>query len=181
MKSMQPRLICLYVCLLLGGALPFFLGANSSTHAGPGPTGDDASSDASDCVGGCDAVKDTTGELSDAEIEVLLAGLADGSNPDALETLLFHGPIVRSYFAAHEEIAIDPLLSRRLQRELAKTHVFISVRVVDSDEKVRMEMRERVPIGIKQHLHPHDADGFAPPEVSFTVQRVGLHHLWTRI
>ena len=188
MKPMKPRLICLYICLCLGSALPFFLGANEPRQPhvmGPGESGSIGEpSSGSDCVGGCNAVKDTTDELTGKEIKELLAVVANGAAKranHALETLLFHGRQVSSYVGERGADPLDTVQTQRLRAELAKTHTLISLRVIDSDGRVRMELCENVPVGIKQHLHPTSADGFTPPEVSFTVQRVGLRHLWTRI
>ena len=68
-----------------------------------------------------------------------------------------------------------------LKQELARCHAQIQLRIIDAQGKQRMTFDRRVPIGIKQHLHPKAADGFTPPEISFTIQRVGLEHLWTRL
>ena len=53
--------------------------------------------------------------------------------------------------------------------------------LVDAEGVERLRMDRRVPIGEKQHLHPGDAVGFHPPAISFTIHRVGLHHLWSRL
>ena len=135
-------------------------------------------------MGGCNAVKDTTDDLTEKEIETLLATVAKGEPTranQALETLLFHGRQVSSYIVENGADPLAAVQADRLRAELAKTHALVSLRVIDSAGRVRMELSEIVPVGIKQHLHPDSADGFTPPEVSFTVQRVGLRHLWTRI
>ena len=47
-------------------------------------------------------------------------------------------------------------------------------------ERLRLGNR-RVPLGVKKHLLPADPGDLPPPEISGTVRRVGLHHLWTRL
>ncbi len=98
-----------------------------------------------------------------------------------LETLLFHAPQVVPYLREEGCGALNSDHADFLKRELSRTHARIQLRVIDANGKERMTFDRKVPIGEKQHLHPKEAEGFAPPEISFTVQRVGLRHLWTRL
>lgn len=136
------------------------------------------------CAAGCSAAGPPAAELGPAEIATCLEEIASQPLGEAsleLETLLFHARQVVPYLHAK---GLGPLRSEQtmfLKRELARTHAHIQIRVVDAAGKQRMTFDRRVPIGVKQHLHPGEAQGFAPPEISFTIQRVGLHHLWSRL
>ena len=137
-----------------------------------------------ECKAGCNAVKEAREPLTRDQIARFLERVAAepiGTASPALETLLFHGPQVREYLAAHGTSPLDPARAAFLDRELRNSHVTISLAVIDAAGRRRIELSETVPIGEKQHLHPETAHDVTPPEVSFTVQRVGLHHLWTRI
>ena len=69
-----------------------------------------------------------------------------------------------------------------MNAELARTHAFLSVRLVaeDGTERVRLD-RARILIGEKQHFFPETAAGLQAPEISGTLQRVGVSHLWARL
>ncbi|MEE8143126.1 MAG: hypothetical protein V3T77_08500, partial [Planctomycetota bacterium] len=136
------------------------------------------------CVGGCRAVQNPLAPLRPAEIQELLARVAasePGVATPALETLLFHGRQVAGFVERHGLGGWGAETSRFLRGQLALLNAVISVRVVDADGVCRMTLKESVPIGEKQHLHPSQSIELTPPEVSLTVQRVGLYHLWTRI
>ena len=136
------------------------------------------------CAAGCAVAEPAKPALSAAEISACLkkiAGQKLGEPSLELETLLFHAQNVISYVNDHGQGALSSDQSRFLKSELARTHARIQLRVVDADGKQRMNFDRMVPIGEKQHLHAKAADGFAPPELGFTVQRVGLNHLWTRL
>ena len=69
-----------------------------------------------------------------------------------------------------------------LERELDRRHALLSVRLVDAAGKERLRLGPtRVPLGEKQHRLAEDTTDLQAPEVSGTVRRVGLHHLWTRL
>ena len=136
------------------------------------------------CAAGCSVASPPTAILSSSEIASCLEKIANqpvGSPSLELETLLFHASRVIPHL--HEK-GHGPLKSEQaqfLKRELARTHAEVELRIVDADGKQRMRFERQVPIGEKQHLHAKQAQGFAPPEISFTIHRVGLNHLWSRL
>jgi hypothetical protein len=136
------------------------------------------------CAGGCSVAGPPTAELSATEIARYLGKVANQPLGEAsleLETLLFHAGVVIPYIHDKGLESLKPEQSRFLKRELSRTHAHIRLRVVDAEGKERMSFDRRVAIGEKQHLHPKEAQGFATPEISFTIHRVGLQHLWSRL
>ena len=136
------------------------------------------------CAAGCSVAEPAVAKLGAGEIAHCLGKMADQPVGEAsleLETLLFHAGQVIPYLQASGPGPLKSQQSRFLKRELARSHAHLRLRVIDAEGKERMSFDRRVPIGVKQHLHPEAADGFAPPEISFTIHRVGLHHLWTRL
>lgn len=136
------------------------------------------------CATGCSAVPESAYTLPRAEIRRCIDAMATqqvGTASIELETLLFHSGDVRR-FAHHH--GLDPLSTDRqafLRRHLAMREASVSVRVTDESGIERIRFAQNVPIGEKQHLHVDDATDITPPELGFTVKRVGLYHLWTRI
>ena len=137
------------------------------------------------CAAGCSVGSHPITPLAASEYREHLQALAQGpedTRTKALETLLFHGPQVRELT---RELGLAPLAGEpaaRLRRELARTHARLWLRVVDEQGEVRAAVDgERFPIGRKEHVHASVARNLQPPEISGTIQRTGLHHLWTRI
>ena len=145
-----------------------------------GPPHEDAPAE---CRGGCRTVRPQD-PLSPAEIRQLLGQVATqevaAATPE-VETLLFHGRQVLGYLEVHGGAPLDEVRQRVLRDELARNHVTLALRVVDKTGRTRVALRDTVPVGEKQHLHAQEVYDIHPPEVSFTVKRVGLHHLWMRI
>ena len=139
----------------------------------------------STCATGCAAVKDGGPVLSEEEYRALVDDFTRGA-PDvrlaALEALLFHGSRARDLVDRLGTGALDDESRAMLDAELARTHAFLSVRLVaeDGSERIRLD-RARIPIGEKQHLFPETAVGMPAPEISGTLQRVGVSHLWARL
>ncbi len=136
------------------------------------------------CATGCSVAEPAKSELGATEISACLEKIAVqplGKASLELETLLFHAPKVIPYLSNNGQGPLKSDQARFLKTELARTHARVQLRVVDADGKQRMTFDRQVPIGEKQHLHPKAADGFTPPEISFTIQRVGLNHLWSRL
>ncbi len=139
--------------------------------------------DPEECRAGCSAVVPATESLGGVRIIALLDSL-DGPEPAAtaaFEELLFHGEEVREYLACFGAPADPTGVVRALEAELAFDRCRFTARIVDRDGAVRVLLDERVPFGIKQHLHAHDTVAVAPPVLSFTVERVGVKHLWARL
>jgi len=100
---------------------------------------------------------------------------------EALEALLFHGASTLSLL---DNLGGDLDAEREafLRTELAHTRAILDVRIVDEFGTERLHLGETsIPLGEKQHLHPHETTSLQPPEVSGTVHRVGLEHLWARL
>jgi len=136
------------------------------------------------CAAGCSVAGPPAAELSPAKIASCLGQIANQPLGEAsleLETLLFHAGQVVPYLQDKGMAPLNSEQARFLKRELARTHAHIRLRIVDAEGNERMTFDRLVPIGVKQHLHAKEAQGFAPPEISFTIHRVGLHHLWSRL
>ena len=139
------------------------------------------------CATGCAAVPAPDLDLGRSEFERLVRdfGREPLTGGPALETLLFHGASARGWIDYLGSAALEPLGAERaalLTAELDRDQALLSVRVTDADGNERFTLdRVRVPLAEKQHLHPDAALDLQLPEVSGTVQRVGLNHLWTRL
>jgi len=140
--------------------------------------------DANGCEAGCSTSNHPVEPLTRVEYLHLLDNYAKGEDrvrTAALETLLFHGFQIAGWVENDKNLlASDD--AARLTNELAKTHVRVWMRIVDDNGTVRARIDgERFPIGEKQHVHMTDALDLPAPEISGTVHRTGLHHLWTRM
>lgn len=136
------------------------------------------------CAAGCSVAGPPVATISPVEIASCLehlAGWKAGETSLALETLLFHAGEVIPYVRSHGLGTLETGQAAFLKKELARDEARIVLRIIDAEGVERLRMDRRVPIGEKQHLHPGDAVGFHPPEISFTIHRVGLHHLWSRL
>lgn len=140
---------------------------------------------AGDCVGSCSVALDEHPDLSSTAYHDLLKrfGEQPGSGKsEALETLLFHHARTNELLLQHGTAELDPKRAALLTREAGRTHAWLDVRVIDQRGSERIRLKPtRVPLGIKQHLWPEDRVALQPVEVSGTVKRVGLDHLWTRL
>ncbi|RMG08010.1 MAG: hypothetical protein D6731_22605 [Planctomycetota bacterium] len=163
------------------------LGLGRAAHAAVAPAGPHERPDPNDCVGSCATASDGPAPLGAERVRALLAAFAReeprGAGP-AGEALLFHHAAVRAFLAQGGAGPLDAERAAFLRRELARDHAWIEVRVVDAEGTERLRMRpRRVPLDEKQHLHagPDERVRLPSLEVSGTVRRVGLDHLWTRI
>jgi hypothetical protein len=172
-------LICTGLGFLL--ALPHLLpGGGPTAVAGGGGETDRGQV----CATGCAVDSGEIGGLTAAEIEGLFEELGEGSLDGenlALETLLFHGAQIGEALDELDGV-LDAESETFLRRELARQHARLDVRFVDENgsERLRLGAR-RIPLGEKQHLFPSRAQALTPPEISGTVRRVGLDHLWVRL
>lgn len=136
------------------------------------------------CAAGCSVAGPPVATISPVQIASCLEHLAGqkvGETSLALETLLFHAGEVIPYVRSHGFGTLETGQVAFLKKELARDEAHMVLRIIDAEGVERLRMDRRVPIGEKQHLHPGDAVGFHPPEISFTIHRVGLHHLWSRL
>ncbi len=100
----------------------------------------------------------------------------------ALETLLFHAPRTRQFMDDIGTPQLGATEASILREELSKTHVRLWLRIVDQDGTVRAKIDGALfAISQKTHIHMTSTRDLSPPEVSGTIYRTGLHHLWTRI
>lgn len=159
----------------------------SRTEGNSTPANEDPESavPSSACAAGCAAVPDEEGTLDHAQflrlVEELGRGEFNSDNP-ALETLLFHGPRTREHLEHDASPSLDPWLLSQLETELAKDHARLELRVIDEQGATRLRLDPTVvPLAEKQHLHASEAIGFDAPEISGTIKRVGLRHLWARL
>ncbi len=136
------------------------------------------------CVGGCSLDKHPKSFLGIEKFYELIKAYAleePSKESASLDELLFHDAQVRGYLGAADEQLMDEKHRSFLARESSRTHVFLSVRIIDEHGIVRGEKLDtRIPLDIKQHLHfdnPVRLQGFS---VNGTVKRVGLHYLWSR-
>jgi hypothetical protein len=183
MRSAITFLVFLPMLLLIGSENV----ERDSASKSSGVVGDEAESQStkSACKGGCSAVAVKSDELRP---EALRFWLKKYSNEEpaaattALETLLFHGTQLENWLATNGSHSLDKEHLAFLQKELKRgREAQVSARIVDADGKLRMEFEQSVRVGEKQHLHVYKTSGIAAPIISFTVKRVGLHHLWARL
>ena len=136
------------------------------------------------CATGCAVGNHPITPLGELGYLGALERMATGSAAEkeaALETLLFHGLETRDLLADLGTGPLAPSDAALLRRELSRRHARLSVRVVDETGVVRAEIdHARFRVGIKEHVHA-TTERLQPPEVSGTVHRTGLHHLWTRL
>jgi hypothetical protein len=152
---------------------------DSDVHKQAGPRSDEV------CATGCSVGNHPVAPLSPEE----LAGLFDvfssahgKTRESALDTLLFHGGQVRESIDELGAELLSPDQAAFLRRELDKTHARVWMRIVDEHGIMRASVDgHRFPIGTKEHVHLDKTHDLPAPEISGTVHRTGLHHLWTRI
>jgi hypothetical protein len=185
MRALAIASLC--AVLVAPSVLPFGVDAPSrpDTPSGPETIVEPDPDEPPTCATGCAAAQDTLPALTAFEyarlLELMRAEPLTGDN-EALETLLFHGERTRELMEAHGTEELDEEQNAFLERELARDHVRLEVRLVTEDGRERAHLGPvRVPLGEKQHLHPENTTDLTPPEISGTVRRVGLNHLWTRL
>jgi hypothetical protein len=136
------------------------------------------------CASGCAASRHPTAPLTADVFRQLLVAYQQAA-PTAdnvpLEKILFYGRQSRQHWLIQQVTSIDPLWRMVLDEELEKTHVFISLRILDESGDVRSALTNiRVPLD-RRHVFTMHASGLQPLVTSGTVKRVGLDHLWTRL
>lgn len=136
------------------------------------------------CASGCAASRHPTGVLSKAKYRWLLRRFAEqpmNEDSPALENLMYFGRQTTAWMKLLGTEPLDEARVELLERELKKTHAFISFRVVDEHGVVRTHMPPtRVPLD-RRHEFNMEVKDLPPLITSGTVKRVGLHHLWTRL
>jgi hypothetical protein len=137
------------------------------------------------CKTGCAAQPDAAAGLTPTRFRALLAAWALvplDEEDEALETLLFHGSHTVRLLEELGAPTLDDAHRAHLERELARDRAWLEVRMVNDEGVERLHLEPTlVPLGEKQHLFPENTLDLTPPEVSGTVHRVGVRHLWTRL
>ncbi len=136
------------------------------------------------CASGCALSRHPTGKLSTMRFRQLLQEYAlepiTASSP-ALDELLFYGPQTRELIEADGIGAINSERAGFLWEELKRTHVRISLRVIDIHGEIRSWLPPtRVPLD-RRHVFEMETENLQPLVTSGTVKRVGLDHLWVRL
>ena len=136
------------------------------------------------CASGCAASRHPTGRLTAAAFRQLLTAYqqtAPTGDNEALEKLLFYGRQSQLHWQGVKTSSVDPLWRTILDAELNKTHVRISLRILDEAGRVRSRTNGvRVPLD-RRHVFEMENEDLQPLVTSGTVKRVGLDHLWTRL
>lgn len=140
------------------------------------------STDTDVCATGCSAASYVEPELDmDEYLRLVDAAAAGAWSEDnaALESLLFYGEAAARLTREH---GTGGFASELLLSELDRSHATLSVRLVNASGVERVTLAPaRIPLGEKQHLFPEHSSDVQVPEISGTVRRVGLNHLWTRL
>jgi hypothetical protein len=136
------------------------------------------------CASGCAASNHPTETLTRERFEQLLRRYAVEPMDEtslAFETLLYFGRQTRDMLGKQSAAVLDPLREEVLRLELDRTHVKISIRLVDEEGEVRANLPPtKVPFD-RRHEFTLDTHRVQPLITSGTIKRVGLYHLWTRL
>jgi len=170
----------------------FLIGSESAEKHNDGPNPTEVSGTTTEtqdpkpgCTTGCSAVTVKNDKLRPKALQFWLKKYSNeepGKATTAIETLLFHGRQLEDWLSTNDSQSLDKDHLAFLQKELKRgREAQVSARIVDAEGKLRMEFEQDVLVGEKQHLHVYKASEIATPILSFTVKRVGLHHLWARL
>ena len=194
-----PTVLLVALCVSLGAIRWLTGGGQGMPEAPPvelvssaveSPRGESASaalsdSSASGCQAGCSTANHPVRDLTEPEYRAHLAQWVSAQGEEstaALETLLFHGRQARRFVSDLGLVDLPVERASFLLRELSRTHARVWLRLVDDHGVIRASVDgARFPIGEKEHVPVTSSVRLQPPEISGTVHRTGLHHLWTRI
>ena len=136
------------------------------------------------CASGCAVSRHPSGRLTPKAFTTLLKAYQQApptAENVALEEILFYSRQSREYWQCLRGACHDPLWQRVLDDELKKTHVLVSLRVLDEAGVIRSKLTNvRVPLD-RRHVFQMQNEELQPLVTSGTVKRVGLDHLWTRL
>lgn len=137
------------------------------------------------CKTGCAVADHGQGRLADDELVDWLQAYQDSDETlasVALETLLYHGAQVREFVRENAWASLDSKHRQKLQTELGRIYAVVELRLVnDEGELVSRMPPTEVLVGEKTHLHVPSFLGVPSFEISGTVKRVGVAHLWARL
>jgi hypothetical protein len=166
-----------------GASLPLPQSISTTAHASATDEATDAH--AGGCATGCAVANHPVDPLTESDYRYLLDELANGdaaASVQALEKLLFHGNDARGFVGSVGTEALDEAQADMLGRELAKTHVRLWFRLVDARGVARAEIAgERFPVGVRTHMEVTATHDLPLPEISGTIHRTGVNHLWVRM
>ena len=140
---------------------------------------------AAPCKTGCAVAKHGDGPLEKQEMLEWMQAYQDSdvqSASIALETLLYHGRQVREFLEQDKQTPLDQPHRENLEAELSKQTAIVEARLVNDSGLVVAELAPtEVKIGEKAHLYVPGQGDRLPFEISGTVMRVGVKHLWARL
>ncbi|MCB9895700.1 MAG: hypothetical protein H6839_14740 [Planctomycetes bacterium] len=131
----------------------------------------------------CGDARHPTPPLLKTEFDQLIAQYATDPIDDSasLDTLCYYGVQTRDMLKEFGAGALDEDHAAFLRRELSRTYVYLSVRITDDDGVVRVSFDHRkVNIDERNHHAVDAVNNVIPPEISGTMKRVGLYHIWSR-
>jgi hypothetical protein len=140
---------------------------------------------ASPCKTGCAIAKHGDGPLADEELAAWLDAYQQSealAASVALETLLYHGAQVRAFVQTKGAKVLDDAHRAKLNQELQRVYAVVEARLVNDEGEVVSHLKPtEVRLGEKAHLYVPGMKDRPPFEISGTVMRVGVAHLWARL
>lgn len=134
------------------------------------------------CVG-CGDARHLTRRLNENEFRELMRSYAaePTEGGSALDSLCYYGPQALFMLDAVGECGLEKMKAARLRAELRRDHVYFSVRVIDENGVERLTLKNSyTPFDANVHHHLNATKDVPPCEISGTLKRVGLHHIWAR-
>ena len=134
------------------------------------------------CVG-CGDARHPTRRLNENEFRDLMRSYAAEpyGGGSALDALCYYGPQALFMLDAVGGCEVEPARADLLRRELKRDHVYFSVRVIDENGVERLTLKDSyTPFDANVHHHLSATKYVPPCEISGTIKRVGLHHIWAR-
>lgn len=143
--------------------------------------GETAEDTAPACIG-CGDARHPTPRLTQIEYKRLMAAYGSEDGEDAaLDSLCYYGPQAAYMLETAGDCGVDTKKIERLKAELARDHVYFSVRVVDENNVERLTLsRSYTPFDANVHHHLSQIVNTPPCEISGTIKRIGLYHIWAR-
>ena len=141
------------------------------------------------CAAGCSAASAPVLSVGPERIREMLAALAKrpaGEDCGELDEVLFAWKDVAPWIEANGPGPLGKKWQEFIRRELARREVRLSVQVGEingpkGSKTLGFQLDRVIAIGKRTHVRPDRCEGLRPPQVTLTVERTGLHHLWTRL
>lgn len=138
--------------------------------------------EAPQCIG-CGDARHLTRRLNENEFRELMRSYAaqPAEGGSALDALCYYGPQASFMLDTLGGCGVDLPRLERLRAELRRDHVYFSVRVIDENGVERLTLQNSyTPLDANVHHHLTATRNVPPCEISGTLKRVGLHHIWAR-